>query len=165
MEVAPFMTGPFGTILALLALSVCVVWLVFPFIAMTKLRSIREEVEKGNRYLADIAHRNSLTVEYTSRPMVRAVPVAQVVPRARVVPTARILTPGEVIAPPSVVPLKISKGGQKVGLKDTTSIKVMLKKGELSLDDHYYDAESNQWVALCCHPEFSAESGSSAENE
>jgi hypothetical protein len=160
MDVAPYMTGTLGAILALLAVSVGVVWIVFPFIAMTKLHALREEVEKGNRYLADIMRRNSQTVEYTSRSMVRAVPVAKVVPRARVVPTVCVLTPGEVIAPPSVVPLKISKRGQKLGLKDTTSIKVMLKKGELSLDDHYFNAETNEWVALCRHPEFSEESDS-----
>lgn len=147
MNPASFPLGIFGVIWAIVALFACVVWLVFPFIAMNKLRGIREEVEKGNRYLAKIMGGSSSTVQPSPRPTVRMVPTARLVPTARVVPIAGV------IPPPSVVPLKISKGGREVGLKDTTSIKVMLKRGDLSLEDRYFDADSNAWVTLDCHPE------------
>jgi hypothetical protein len=149
MSAASFLTGIFGIILLILILFVCIVWLIFPFIAMKWLREIREEIEKGNRYLANISDRNALTLQSSPRPRVRIVPTAKIVPIATGIPTT------EVVPPPSIVPLKISKGGREVGLKDTTSIKIMLKKGELSLDDHYFDAGSNAWVTLDCHPEFS----------
>jgi hypothetical protein len=149
MNSASYLTGVFGIILPILILFVCIVWLIFPFIAMKWLRGIREEIEKGNRYLANISGGNALTAQSSPRPRVRIVPTAKIVPIATAVPTA------EVLPPPSVVPLKISKGGREFGLKDTTSIKIMLKKGELTLDDHYFDAESNAWVTLDCHPEFS----------
>jgi hypothetical protein len=148
MSAASFLTGSFGIILPILILLVCIVWLIFPFIAMKWLRGIHEEIEKGNRYLANISGGNALTAQFSSRPRVRIVPTAKIVPIAAGGPAA------EVIPPPSVVPLKISKGGREFGLKDTTSIKIMLKKGELTLEDHYFDAESNRWVTLDCHPEF-----------
>lgn len=143
------MTGTGGVILAVLAFLVGLVWLVFPFIAMNKLRGIRDEVEKGNRYLADIVNRKPRSAPTYPRPTVRVASYAHPVPTARVIPA------GEVVPPPRVVPLKISKGGQVLGLKDTTSIKVMLERGELSLEDQYFDAETNEWVTLDCHPEFS----------
>jgi hypothetical protein len=149
------LTGSFGFILALLALAVGIMWLVFPFIAMARLRGIRDEVERGNRYLAELSNRNSYGVEVAPRPTVRIANVARVVPTPKVVPAAKLQPTTGVIPPPSVVPLKISKGGQKLGLKDTTSIKVMLKNGELTLEDRYFDVESNEWVALHRHPEFS----------
>jgi hypothetical protein len=136
MNVASLLAGVFGIIFPILVLFICVVWLIFPFIAMKKLRGIREEIEKGNRYLGKVLSGSDQTAPTSPRPTVRIVPTAKVVP------------------PPSVVPLKISKGGRELGLKDTTSIKVMLKKGDLTLEDHFFDAESNKWVTLDCHPEF-----------
>jgi len=150
MNTASFLADGFGITLAIIALLVCVVWLIFPFMAMNRLRGIREEIERGNRYLAHFFDASSSSPEESfPRPTIRMVPTARMIPTVKVVPIA------SVVAPPSVVPLKISKGGQELGLKDTTSIKVMLKRGDLTLKDRYFDAMSNQWVTLECHPEFS----------
>ena len=155
MDAAPFMTGNYGFILALVALSVGIVWIIFPFVAIARLRELQQEMERSNRYLAELSMRNSMGVEI-ARPMVRiAPPVARVVPPAMAMPSVRLQPSTGVIPPPSVVPLKISKDGQKLELKDTTSIKVMLKNGQLSLEDRYFDVETNEWVALHRHPEFS----------
>jgi hypothetical protein len=135
MDVASFPMGGFGIILAILALCVCVVWLIFPFIAMNRLRGIRRELERSNRHLANFSSGSIPTISSSSRA------------RARIVPTARV------ISPPSVVPLKISRDGKEHSLKDTTSIKIMLKRGELTLQDRYYDRKRNEWVTLDCHPE------------
>src|ERR1700693_1673182 len=134
MSAVSSLAGVFGIILPILILLVCIVWLIFPFFAMKWLRGIREEIAKGNRYLAQISGGSAATAQSSPRPRVRIVPTAKIVPIATGAPIAGV------VPPPSVVPLKISKGGREVGLKDTTSIKIMLKKGELTLDDHYFDA-------------------------
>ena len=145
MDVASFPMGLFGIILAVLALCCCLIWLVFQFVAMSRLRGIRREIERNNEFLANFSVEKEPVGPSFSQP--------RVVPTARVVPTVRTVPPGIVMPPPSVVPLKISKGGKEQTLKDTASIKIMLKTGELTLQDRYYDRKRREWVPLDCHPE------------
>lgn len=151
MDVASFPMGLFGIVLAVLALCCCLIWLVFPFVAMSRLRGIRQEIERNNQYLANFSGEKTLIEPSFYQP--RVVPTARVVSTARTVPSVRTVPPGIVMPPPSVVPLKISKGGKEHTLKDTASIKVMLKTGELTLQDRYYDRKKRAWVPLDCHPE------------
>ena len=145
MDAASFPMGFFGIILAILAFCCCLIWLIFPFVAMNKLRGIHREMERNNQFLANFSGEKDLVGRSFSQP--------RVVPTARVVPTVRTVPSGVVMPPPSVVPLKISKGGNEHTVKDTASIKIMLKTGELTLQDRYFDRKRNEWVPLDCHPE------------
>ena len=124
-----------------------ILWLIFPFIVMNRMRWLYEEIEKANQLLAQIKRAN---------PRMQApLPTVKVYPTAAVVPTDTVTPTVKAVPPPSVVPLKISKGGMELGVKDTTSIKVMLKRGELSGKDRYFDKEKNEWVTFDRNPEFS----------
>jgi hypothetical protein len=135
MHVASFPWGGLGLFLFALVFCLGLVWLIFPFVAMKRLRRLHREIERCNQRLANLSGG-------TSPP-----PAPSPRPTARMVPTARAASP------PSVVPLKISMGGKAHKLRDTTSIKIMLQSGELSLQDRYYDRKKNEWVTLDCHPE------------
>jgi len=50
--------------------------------------------------------------------------------------------------------LTIAKGGEDKGQMDISTVKAMLNNGELTLQDHYFDPESNDWLTLDCHPDF-----------
>ncbi|MCE0496598.1 MAG: hypothetical protein LV481_01440 [Methylacidiphilales bacterium] len=144
----PSVSFIFEIILGILVSVASILWLIFPFIVMKRMAWLREELEKANQLLAQISRGGNPRTQ-ALRPTVRAYPTATIVPTVTAVPTARV------VSPPSVVPLKISKGGLELGLKDTTSIKVMLKRGELSLKDRYFDKDRNEWVTLDHNPEFS----------
>jgi hypothetical protein len=158
-ETSPLL-GFFECVLGVMVVVASVVWLVFPFIIMNRMRWMRDEIEKTNQVLAKISTRLALAERYAARPSaatanVTASPTVQPYPTVKPYPIAKPYSPDKVVPPPSVVPLKISKGGLELGLKDTTSIKVMLKTGELTLKDQYFDREINAWVTLDCNPEFS----------
>jgi hypothetical protein len=152
MAMVSFPLGLFGIILATLVLCCCLIWLIFPFVAMSRLRGIRREIEKNNQYLANFSSEQAPS---SPQPTVRVVPTARVVPTIGGTPSVKTVPPGIVMPPPSVVPLKISKGGKEHSLKDTASIKIMLKTGELTLQDRYYDRKRREWVPLDHHPEIS----------
>jgi hypothetical protein len=148
MDFASSNPGAFEFILAALVLMVSMASLIFPFIVMKGMRGLHEEIEKSNKLLANILSR------FVPPPRTPSDQSFNQVATARVVPKARVVSSDAAISPPSVVPLKISKGGKELGLKETTSIKIMLKKGELTLQDRYFDPEQNKWVPLESHPEF-----------
>jgi hypothetical protein len=150
VDAASFLSGNFGIVLAILGLVVCLVWIIFPFVAMNKLNEIHEELQQSNRYLANLTNERIATLPSSPFPTIMKVPTA------RIIPTARAIPANGIVAPPSVVPLKISKEGREFGLKDTTSIKVMLKRGDLTLKDRYFDTVTNEWVTLDCHPELNS---------
>jgi hypothetical protein len=100
----PLIIDLFELILTGLVVFASIVWLIFPFIVMSKIRGIREEMEKGNQLLAKISSGSTHSAPHFSRPKV--VPPPKTVPIPKVVPIAGV------IEPPSVVPLKISRRGQ-----------------------------------------------------
>ena len=137
MESASFLSGIFGLILGVLILFVSIVWLIFPFIVMNRLRGIREEIENGNRstlaLIQEIAKGNQFLDKIAASTAPKRTPPQ---PKSE---TAK---------------LNISKGGEDLGRMDIPSIKAMLKRGELTPQDHYFDAELNDWLTLDCHPDF-----------
>ena len=137
MDSASFLSGIFGFILGLLLLFLSIVWLIFPFIVMNRLRGIREEIENGNRstlaLLQEIAKGNQFLDKIAASTAPKRIP-----PQPK----------GE------TAKFNISKGGEDLGRMDVPSIKSMLKNGELTMQDHYFDTEMNEWMTLDCHPEF-----------
>ncbi len=58
--------------------------------------------------------------------------------------------------PGRVSTVRIAKDGHDLGDIDIPKVKLMLRIGELSLQDYYFDAECNDWLTIECHPELTA---------
>ena len=127
----------FEFILGLLLLFLSIVWLIFPFIVMNRMRGIREEIEKGNlntlALLQEIAKGNQFLDKIAASTEPKRTP-----PQPK----------GE------TAKFNISKGGEDLGRMDIPSVKSMLRRGELTLQDHYFDTDVNEWMTLDCHPAF-----------
>lgn len=52
--------------------------------------------------------------------------------------------------------LRIARGGQDLGSMDLPRIKLMLRQGELSLQDYYFDDMVGDWQPLELHPDFAS---------
>lgn len=137
VEPFAFLSGIFGLILAVLALFVSIVWIIFPFIVMGRMRLLQEEIQTTNRNLL-------LLIQETSKGNQSLTKVANSTAQKASPPQPRGESPK----------LNISKGGEDLGRMDAASVRSMLKKGEITLQDHYFDTVSNEWVTLDCHPEF-----------
>jgi hypothetical protein len=139
-------TSGFSLIIAfvvgIFVICLSIAWLIFPFLMMSRLKLIREELAKGNE---------------TSAAMLRAM---QGLAPARSLPAARELPAvGAQRAAPPVGAIarriNVSRNGQELGTMDIQTVKTMVEEGSLSRkEDFYFDPEFNQWVALECHPEF-----------
>jgi hypothetical protein len=46
----------------------------------------------------------------------------------------------------------ISKNGENIGEHTMLNVRQILKKGELSMQDMYFDAQTQEWIALDLHP-------------
>lgn len=55
---------------------------------------------------------------------------------------------------PRAVPrtMRVAKNGQDLGDMDIPKIKLMLRSGELTLQDYYFDRDSNDWMPLESNP-------------
>jgi uncharacterized membrane protein len=137
MDSVSFLSGIFGFILGILLLFVSIVWIIFPFIVMSRMRMIREKIEEGNRSTHALIQELAKGNQFLSKIAASTAPKA---------------------APPSpkseTSKLNISKGGEDLGRMDIHSVKTMLKRGELTLQDHYFDAVLNEWMTLDFHPDF-----------
>jgi uncharacterized membrane protein len=137
MDSASFLSGIFGLFFVFLLMFVAIVWLIFPFIVMNRLRGIRETIENGNRstlgLIQEIAKGNQFLAKIATSTETKAAP-----PRPR----------------SESAKLNIAKAGQELGSMDIASVKTMLNGGQLTLQDHYFDAELKEWMMLDCHPEF-----------
>jgi len=54
--------------------------------------------------------------------------------------------------PGSKKTMRIAKDGQDLGDIDIPKVKLMLKTGELTNQDYYFDLEANEWMTLDCNP-------------
>lgn len=50
--------------------------------------------------------------------------------------------------------LRIAKGGQDLGLLDIPRVKLMMRQGELTLKDYYFDDLVGDWQPIDLHPDF-----------
>ena len=46
--------------------------------------------------------------------------------------------------------LRIASGGQDLGEMPAATVRAMLQNGKLSLQDHYFDRDANEWMPLDC---------------
>jgi hypothetical protein len=129
-------------ILGLLLFFVSIVWLIFPFIVMSRLRGLREQVEQSNEILTRIA--DGVQRAATVAPVSRTLPTTRIVATSPPISTLR----------PAASKLHISKDDQDLGEMDIATVKTMLHGGQLTLQDQYFDTEIKEWVTLDCHPEF-----------
>jgi hypothetical protein len=49
--------------------------------------------------------------------------------------------------------VRIAKDGQDLGEIDMPKVKLMLRNGELTQQDYYFDVECNDWMTIECHPD------------
>ena len=94
-------------------------------------------------------------------PVPQDYPAPQGVPVPRAVATPRIVAAAEAVATPKAVRvprvvarLSVSKGTEDLGPMDMATIKTKLEKGEITLEDHFFDTKLNEWMPLKGHPEF-----------
>jgi len=116
---------------------VSIVWLIFPFIVMNRMRGISNEIANSNRSTLTLIQEMAKSNQFLSK-----------IAASTVQKTAPPQTAGK--APK----LTISKDGENLGVMDATVVNTMLKRGELTLQDHYFDTVSNEWMTLDCHPDF-----------
>ena len=56
--------------------------------------------------------------------------------------------------PPQSLKIKLTRSGQHLGDTKFAVIQTMLGGGQLTLEDCYFDEQSNDWLPLECHPAF-----------
>ncbi len=54
------------------------------------------------------------------------------------------------ITPPAVRRYRIAKAGQDLGEFALPQLKLMVRNGELTMEDCFWDEEANSWLELTC---------------
>jgi uncharacterized protein (DUF58 family) len=134
MDTASSISGVAALLLGGLLFFVSIVWLIFPFIVMSRMRSLQAELK--------LANRNTFVL---SQEVARSNEFLAVIAKS---------TEETALPPGATNKLKISKDGEDLGPLDIETVKTMLDEGQLTLQDYYFDSETKEWYALDGHPAF-----------
>ena len=144
--------GIVGLFVGVMLLVVAIVWILFPFIMMGRIKEVKEAIEKGNIHTMGLSHEAARTNELLTAIAASLKGTRQTSDSLR--PISTEVSPSPTAQPLAPIAVNVSKDGTDIGSLPIHTVKQMLKDRKLSPQDFYFDTASNDWLPLESDPRF-----------
>jgi cell division protein FtsL len=128
-------------IIAVVGIFISIVWIVFPFIVNSRLAKLQNEIAEGNQEVRNLVQEATKANQQLAR-------IIDFNKKQASTPVTRKTAPVQVVSSLPPLTLTISKDGENIGEYTLTNVKQMLKTKQLSLQDMYFDTDTQEWTTL-----------------